>query len=668
MLFKLSVKNFKKSIKDYSIYFFTLILGVAVFYMFNAIGTQAAMMEVSQTKEDIIATMNGVLSGISVLVALILGYLIVYASHFMMKKRKNEFGIYMTLGMSRWKISKILFWETLIIGVISLVIGLAVGIGLSQFMSLFVANLFEADMDQFIFVISWSAILRCILYFSVIYVGAIIFYLITIRKAKLIDLLTANKKQEKNRLKNPLVCFIVFLVAVGMLGYAYYNVTIGAEDLQTQGDVLIQILLGIVGTVLIFWSMAGMLVQVVKKIPHFYRRKLNSFVLGEISNKINTTVISGSIICLLLFLTICVLSAAFTLKGHKDGIMESLAPASISLYKDMRDGYSVLDVLEEQKIDKNSFKEVVDINTFEKETVTNASILEGIVDFGDTFNKARIPLIRISDYNKVAQIYHFSEYSLEENEFILLADYENMVIQWNEGLKKSPQIQIDGQLYHPKYFSCQTGFLTMSYSPMNMGVMIVPDSVIVQEKEWYCNYYIANYSDQKENDREWKDFIDSDAFDQQLNPNDAKWDPVYKGTRSNIYDDNIGTSAMYIFLGLYLGIVFMMAGAAILALKEMSDAADSKEKYALLRKLGVKEKEIHHALLQQHSIFFGFPLILSIVHSIFGIQVCNQMLGIYESEQILPSLITTSIVIILIYGGYFWIAHLGCNKMIEENK
>src|SRR5699024_2533649 len=83
MLFKLSVKNFKKSIKDYSIYFFTLILGVAVFYMFNAIGTQAAMMEVSKTKEDIIATMNGVLSGMSILVALILGYLIVYASHFM---------------------------------------------------------------------------------------------------------------------------------------------------------------------------------------------------------------------------------------------------------------------------------------------------------------------------------------------------------------------------------------------------------------------------------------------------------------------------------------------------------------------------------------------------------------------------------------------------------
>src|SRR5699024_12631281 len=103
-------------------------------------GNKARMMEVSKIIYDIIVTLNGVLSGMSILVALILGYLIVYASHFMMRKRKNEFGIYMTLGMSRWKISKILFWETFIIGVISLMVGLVVGIGLSQFMSLLVVN------------------------------------------------------------------------------------------------------------------------------------------------------------------------------------------------------------------------------------------------------------------------------------------------------------------------------------------------------------------------------------------------------------------------------------------------------------------------------------------------------------------------------------------------
>lgn len=90
MLFNLSRKNFKKSIRDYSVYFFTLILGVAVFYIFNAIETQTAMMEVTKAKAEIIDMMNSALEAVSIFVSFILGYLIVYASRFMLKKRKKN--------------------------------------------------------------------------------------------------------------------------------------------------------------------------------------------------------------------------------------------------------------------------------------------------------------------------------------------------------------------------------------------------------------------------------------------------------------------------------------------------------------------------------------------------------------------------------------------------
>lgn len=90
MLFNLSRKNFKKSIRDYSVYFFTLILGVAVFYIFNAIETQTAMMEVTKAKAEIIDMMNSALEAVSIFVSFILGYLIVYASRFMVKKEKKR--------------------------------------------------------------------------------------------------------------------------------------------------------------------------------------------------------------------------------------------------------------------------------------------------------------------------------------------------------------------------------------------------------------------------------------------------------------------------------------------------------------------------------------------------------------------------------------------------
>ena len=126
MLFKLSFKNMKKSIKDYAIYFLTLVLGVAIFYMFNSLESQQAMLDVSSSQRSIIQLMINMLGIVSVFVAVILGLLIVYANNFLINRRKKEFGIYMTLGMGRRQISKIILMETIFIGIISLAVGMVV--------------------------------------------------------------------------------------------------------------------------------------------------------------------------------------------------------------------------------------------------------------------------------------------------------------------------------------------------------------------------------------------------------------------------------------------------------------------------------------------------------------------------------------------------------------
>lgn len=201
MLFRLSLKNIRKSIKDYSIYFFTLALGVCIFYVFNAIGDQTAMMELSGTKSRIVHTMNTALSGMSVVVSLILGFLIVYASRFLIRRRKKELGIYLTLGMRRTAVIRILLAETLLIGLLSLGVGLLAGIGLSQFMSLFVANMFEADMSRFVFTVSLAAIGKTICYFVIIYLVVIVMNVVVVARSRLIRLLVADRVQETVRLK-----------------------------------------------------------------------------------------------------------------------------------------------------------------------------------------------------------------------------------------------------------------------------------------------------------------------------------------------------------------------------------------------------------------------------------------------------------------------------------
>lgn len=665
MLFSLSVKNFKKSIRDYSIYFFTMILGIAVFYIFNAIETQTAMMEVTKTKAAIIDMMNGVMDGVSIFVSFILGYLIVYASRFMLKKRKMEFGVYMTLGMSRVKIAGILWMETIWMGVISLVAGLLAGMGISQFMSLMVSHLFQADVSRFVFVISWKAVVKSILYFLIIYTVVMLLNTIAVSRTKLIDFMTASRKKEKNLLKNPVVSVVIFLLACGILGYAYYNVTAGAENLESEFQVLAQVLLGIVGTILVFWSFAGFFMWILGKMPKIYYKKINSFVFGELSNKLNSTVISCSVICLLMFMTICILFSAFARKDFKEAEAKKLAPVDISMVKDLGDGKTIEKVMEEKNISRKDFQDTLNFITYELPEVTQGNIVGDAVDrerFGEAYLNQQIELLSVSTYNQAAEKYHLPTYELEENQYLIIADMEGAVGIFNMGLKENPELTIKGKAYYPKEKTCQDGFLMMNYDPQNMGFILVPDSVKFTEAEQKKNYFIADYAKDTKAFREEMD----EKFFERLNGEKSDEFSVYFTTQSSVYDDSIGSSAMYIFLGLYLGICFLISGSAVLSLKMLSDAADSKEKYRILQKLGCDQKQICRGLRKQNGMVFLLPVILAAVHSVFGIQVCMEMLSIYETKGTAPALVLTMILIGMIYGGYYLVSQFGCEKIVRE--
>ena len=335
MLYKLSFKNIKKSFKDYAIYFFTLILGISIFYIFNSLDSQTVMMRVSSNTRDIIKLMNNMLSAVSVFVSFILGFLIIYASRFLIKRRSKEFGVYLTLGMSKRKVSKILLLETIFIGVISLFIGLVLGTLLSQLMSLLVANMFEADFTDFTFVFSTSAAVKTVIYFGVIYFIVMVFNVVSISKCKLIDLIRNGKKTETLKLKNPIVSTLIFILSCVDLGVAYYLVTGGVSILDDVRMIFVPIVMGIVGTFFLFWSLSGLLIRLFKSLKGVYFKELNSFTLKQISSRVNTTVMSMSIICLMLFVTICVLSSALSLKNSITANLKVLVPMDIQFYKDL---------------------------------------------------------------------------------------------------------------------------------------------------------------------------------------------------------------------------------------------------------------------------------------------------------------------------------------------
>ncbi|MGL4912872.1 MAG: FtsX-like permease family protein, partial [Romboutsia sp.] len=307
MYSKIAYKNVKKSFKDYTIYFLTLTLAVCIFYSFNSIESQKAMMEMNGSSENYIETLSNLISYVSVFVAFILGSLILYANNFLIKKRNKELGIYMTLGMSKNKISRILILETLIVGVFSLISGLIIGLIASQGLSVLVSKLFDVKMSEYTFVISTSAIGQTILYFGIMFILVMIFNSFVISRYKIIDLLTVGRKTEEIKFKNPFVYLITFILCVISLGVAYKLVLEVGLNMADQ-RFGISIGLGVLGTVLFFFSLAGFILYVVKKNKKVYFKGLNIFIVKQINSKVNTNFISMSVICLMLFLTIGVLS------------------------------------------------------------------------------------------------------------------------------------------------------------------------------------------------------------------------------------------------------------------------------------------------------------------------------------------------------------------------
>lgn len=688
MLCKLSLKNIKKSIKDYAIYFFTLILGVAIFYVFNALGSQTVMMDVSSSTEELIELMMTMLSGVSVFVSFILGFLIIYASRFLMKRRNKEFGVYLTLGMSKRKISLILFFETLFIGIISLVVGLGIGIILSQLMSLVVANMFEADLTKFAFVFSSSSCIKTIIYFGIMYLFVMIFNTYSVSKCKLIDLINGAKTSEKIKLKNPILCIIIFIISCLVLGKAYHLVTVEFLTLQEAEDILVPIVMGCVSTFFIFWSLSGLLLRIARSMKNFYYKGLNSFTLRQFSSKINTTVFSTTIICLMLFITICLLSACLTMKNSMNANIKELAPADFMFTTNMNmdkyydsfrtygyndnkiknSHYTVLEMFNIFNYDiTRDVKEYVEINTYATPDLTMNHTLGSKLDsvrtsFPFLQYDTKESIIKISDYNKVARLYGNEEYSLKDDEYMIVADFKSMVEIRNMALENGETINLFGHTLKPKYNSCQDGFLEMSSNHINTGIILVSDNVI-NEDYLVQNHLIGNYNTSDKNEiKEIENNINALA----KNPKANDYLLPSGSTRLSIKEATTGLSAMVTFIGLYLGVIFLISSAAVLGLKELSESSDNKQRFRMLRKIGTDEKMINKALFRQIAIFFMLPLILALIHSVFGIMFAMKILEVFGNDQLLPSIIMTTIFMVIIYGGYFLITYYCSKNIIKE--
>ena len=170
MFSKLAAKNVGRSVKDYGVWFLTIVFAVCLFYVFNALETQAVFQYLGQSsRADVAQAIRELVGMLSVFVWVVLAFLILYASGFLIRRRKKELGTYLLLGMGRGQVARLLLLETAGMGLLALVVGLGLGVLAAWGLSAFTAGLFAVPMTMFTFSVSLPSLGKTALAFAAIF-------------------------------------------------------------------------------------------------------------------------------------------------------------------------------------------------------------------------------------------------------------------------------------------------------------------------------------------------------------------------------------------------------------------------------------------------------------------------------------------------------------------
>lgn len=614
MFSKLALRNVRRSFRDYGVYLLTLTFGVCLFYTFNSLDGQGALVYLAKSENPIVESIYMLMDVFSVFVAVVLACLILYANRFLLRRRKRELGTYLLLGLSQGQVSRLLFLETGLIGAVSLVAGLALGVLASFGMSALTLSMFEMDVSTMLAVnFSPRAAGKTVLYFGVIFLLVMALSGVQVSRSRLIDLIHAERKNEVLKPRPLGVAVFQFVLGVVCLAAAYAILLFFGMALAVAVPFLCFPMLGLgtAGTLLIFRSLSGFVMKFVQGRPGLYFKNLNVFTLRQWISKVHTTYLAQTVVCILLLLAIGITASSLGLNSTLTAMTDEEAPFDITVQNQSGDTELI------------DFEAVLRAGGFDPEEKLawshdtpfyyNDGAVTGIEDASAA--------IRVSDCDALLIRQGLPAYTGPLP--ALLGEREDQITTGNLGLR----------------------------------CVVVPDSM-AQQLEVRRQIWSADYAGGNKEETEAR-------LLQLIRPLNSRL-AVRAETRLSIYGDMVGNKILALFLGLYLGFTFLLAAAAVLALQQLSQGADNTGRYAILRRLGAQEGQIKKSATQQVALAFLLPLALALVHSVVGMKAANDIiLSVGRVDSAASSLITAG-VILVVYGGYFLATALACRRMAKN--
>lgn len=715
MLCKLAWGNVRRAGREYLVYLITLALGVTVFYAFNTISEQAASAGLSKEIGDVIGSIT---SGLTVFLAAVMGFLMVYANNFIMKRRKQQFGLYQVLGMGRGQVALVMTLETAIVSLGALAIGLACGIGLSQLMTFFTASLFRTQIANFHFFVSTDAALFTVECLAVIFFVTPVFNLRVVAKAKVIDLMGARRSNETVAVRNPWVSAALFVVGCVLVGVAYERllrdgIPVMMNSQEEMSRFYITTGTVIVGTILLFFGLSGFLLKALQAARGLWWRGLNMFTLRQLAAKVNTVSMSMAVISMILFLAFTSVTTGMSIANVMNEGVERGTPADYTtqvvyhsptaihelqkpeLTSGLASTTRPVDVLDAATQAQHANGSTVNLAAIagtsvqvdvydaapaagEQPLVSTAEFaratgktLPQAVNTGDDRDSA-MGIMSESTYNHYLAFRGKEGVSLGADGYLVTSDLGASVVDiYNAALAAGHEVTLGSHTLRPTRATVDTDastFVNMA-TGSNPGTLVVPDEVLASlNLPVQYSYLLLDYpagSDASAIDKKFGNAANygtvTDAAGQDVGSFGMG------STRISIYESTDSSNGLISYLSIYIGFVLVVACGAILTIQQLSGVADAQPSYRLLAELGTDAASLHRSLLAQQAVFFAFPLVVALTHSAVALHVIIDVVETVGALTIGGTVGLACAIFVAAYGGYFLLTYAMGAGMVRES-
>ncbi|MBK5444853.1 ABC transporter permease [Peribacillus sp. TH24] len=632
-LFSLARKNIARNFSQYFLYIASMVFSIVIYFTFVTLKYSDTIAEKTASSQKL----DSLMSGAAVILIFFVAIFIAYSNSFFMKKRKKEVALYALLGVRNRQIGFMLFFENLLLGLVSLVMGVVLGFLCSKGFMTILIHLMGYDVIA-PFTFSGSAALNTAIVFLIIFLVTSFQGYRLIYQFKLIDLFHASKKGEAA----PKPSMIVAILGVLLIAIGYW---LAMQDLFTSKvwqkvgflmTALIILSTVIVGTFLLFHSVTGFVLAVIKKNEKWLWKGLHIMTISQLLYRIRGNARTLTVIAVLSATTVTAGGAVYGLYYNtNDQVMTADPNTFMYQQTDAKSDQQVSNVLSDTKYDENIEALSVTFNTKE---LNAASVF-------DSSDKRIYTVINEKTYNKLAAVQNKEELHVNaDNAVILDIGYDKRFSPKYKGKTITTE---NNSAITFQSFKTQT---VLNAGTAGIAVMVSNDQFKVLQKEGEALKYRVIGVDNASTDL-------SKKIAKQI-PEEALFSSAPQDFQRSI--EGVGS---LLFIGSFLGLVFLAATGSIIYFKVLTEAEEDKSQYNMLHKMGVSAKEMRKSIASQVFVIFFIPLTVGLLHSVVALKAFSSLLMMDLAKPVMIWMIAYTV----IYGLYYILTVASYNRIITQN-